>query len=101
MLNDEKKILEEELGKFQNSFSNDSSQLTLLSQEIETQKEKNDSLISENHELKTKVKMLELDYASLKSKLDNITKNVSTLTKAEKIYRILLRILSLHLTKED
>ena len=25
MLNDEKKILEEELGKFQNSFSNDSS----------------------------------------------------------------------------
>ena len=81
MLNDEKKILEEELGKFQNSFSNDSSQLTLLSQEIETQKVKNDSLISENHELKTKVKMLELDYASLKTKLENITKNVSNFNK--------------------
>ena len=40
MLNDEKKILEEELGKLQDIFSNDNSQLTLLSQEIETQKRK-------------------------------------------------------------
>ena len=49
MLKDEKKILEEELEKIQDS---DNSQLALLSQEIEAQKEKNNALASENHELK-------------------------------------------------
>ena len=52
-----------------------------MSQEIETQKEKNNVLISKNHELKTKVKSLELDNTVLKSKLENITKNVSNFNK--------------------
>ena len=61
MLKDEKKISEEELEKLQVSSSNVDSQLSLLSQEIETQKEKNDALTIENHELKEKVKMLDLE----------------------------------------
>ena len=101
MLNDENKILEEELGKLQNTFYNDNSQLTLLSQEIETQKEKNDSLISENHELKTKIKMIELDYASLKTKLDSITNNVSNFNKGrENISNIIENFHSIS-NKED
>ena len=81
MLKDEKKILEEELEKFQESSSNVNSQLTLLSQEIETQKEKNDALTAENHELKAKVKILDLEKASLQTKLDDITQNVSNFNK--------------------
>ena len=81
MLKDEKKLLEEELEKLQESFSNINSQLTLLSQEIETQKEKNDALVFEYHELKTKVKLIELDNRSLKTKLESITKNVSNFNK--------------------
>ena len=42
-----KYILEEELEKIQES-SSDNSQFALLSQEIETQKVKNDTLASEN-----------------------------------------------------
>ena len=65
MLNDEKKILEEELEKVQESYSNSETQLSLLSQEIETQKKKNDVLVSENHELKIKIKHVELENNSL------------------------------------
>ena len=81
MLKDEKKILQEELEKAQESSSNIDSQLSLLSQEIETQKEKNDALIIENHELKAKVRMLDLEKASLQTKLDDITQNVSNINK--------------------
>ena len=81
MLKDEKKILEEELEKVQESSSNIDSQLSLLSQEIEIQKEKNDALTTENHELKAKVKILDLEKASLQTKLDDITQNVSNFNK--------------------
>ena len=81
MLKDEKKILEEELEKIQESSSNVNSQLSLLSQEIEVQKEKNNALTTENHELKGKVKILDLEKASLQTKLDNITQNVSNFNK--------------------
>ena len=77
MLRDEKKILEEGLQVIQESCSNMTSQLSMLSQEIETQKEKNDALLIENHDLKANVKILELDNSSLKTKLEDITKNVS------------------------
>ena len=52
-----------------------------MSQEIKTQKENNDALVSENHELKSKVKMIELDNTGLKTKLDDITRNVSNFNK--------------------
>ena len=87
MLKDEKRILEEELEKIQDS---DNSQLALLSQEIEAQKEKNNALASENHELKTKIKIVELDNTSLKTKLDDITKNISNFNKGrENLSRII------------
>ena len=47
MIKDEKKILEEELEKVQESHSNTETQLSLLSQEIETQKTKNDRIVFE------------------------------------------------------
>ena len=86
MLKDEKRILEEELEKIQDS---DNSQLALLSQEIEAQKEKNNALASENHELKTKIKIVELDNTSLKTKIDDITKNIFNFNKGrENLSRI-------------
>ena len=81
MLKDEKKILEEELENIQESSSNVDSQISLLSQEIEAQKEKNNALTTENHELKAKVKILDLEKASLQTKFDDITQNVSNFNK--------------------
>ena len=90
MLNDEKKIIEEELEKVQESYSNSETQLSLLSQEIETQKTKNDIIVSENHELKTKIRQVELENNSLQARLDNITKNVSNFNKGrENLSKIL------------
>ena len=81
MLRDEKKILEEELVNAQESCSDMTSQLSMLCREIETQKDKNSILASENNELKYNNKILELDISSLKSKLENISKNVSNFNK--------------------
>ena len=68
MLKDEKKILEEELEKAQESSSNSNSQLSLLTQEIEVQKEKNDTLTTENHELKATIKIMDLEKVSSQNK---------------------------------
>ena len=90
MLKDEKIILEEELGKLQESFSNINSQLTLSKQECEILKEKNDAIISENHELKEKIKQTDLDNMNLKNKLEDISKNVSNFNKGrENLFNII------------
>ena len=81
MLRDEKKILEEELVKVQESCSDMTSQHSMLCNEIETQKDRNDVLAIDNNELKSNNKILELEISSLKSKLENITKNVSNFNK--------------------
>lgn len=90
MLKDEKKILEEELVTIQESYSNTNSQLLMLSKEIETQKEKNDILLLENHNLKSTIKIQDLDNSSLKTKLEHLTKNVSNFNKGrENLSKIL------------
>ena len=81
MLRDEKKILEEELEKSQESNSNLASQLSMITQELEIQMNKNDILLVEVNDLKSSTKVLELEKSSLKTKLEDINKNISNFNK--------------------
>ena len=51
---------------------------------------KQNIIVSENHELKTKIRQVELENNSLQARLDNITKNVSNFNKGrENLSKIL------------